>query len=84
MTSQYYLRLARIIKRHPCANVSFYTLYWVLFDTLNAPIYLCTNAKKLQLFRRGVEQDTCIVDCLISDLPACWHPIHLAIQNTAV
>ena len=42
---------------------------------LNAPVYLCTNAKRILLFRRGVENDICVVDCPVSELPVYWSRI---------
>lgn len=42
---------------------------------LNAPFYLCTNGRRLMIFRRGVEHDVCLLDCKVENLPQRWGDI---------
>lgn len=42
---------------------------------LNAPWYVLTNGRQLKIYRRGVQRDTCIVDCNVDDLPETWSEI---------
>lgn len=39
---------------------------------LGAPMFLIANGRRLQLYRRGVESDECLVDCAVNDLAARW------------
>lgn len=45
---------------------------------LNAPTYALANGQRLQIFRRGVQSDTCIVDCAMDGLAALWPAIYQA------
>ena len=46
---------------------------------LNAPTYVLTNGRRLQIFRRGIQSDTCIVDCDVNGLSDSWARIEQAI-----
>ena len=43
---------------------------------LGAPVYAITQGKRLQIFRRGIQSDTCIVDCDVGRLGEVWPEIH--------
>lgn len=42
---------------------------------LNAPRYLLTNGRLLQLWQRGVVEDVIIVECAVAELAAVWEEI---------
>ena len=42
---------------------------------LNAPTYMITDGERLQIFRRGIRQDTRVVNCAVRDLAASWPAI---------
>jgi len=48
---------------------------------LNAPTYAITNGRKLQIFRRGIQSDTCVVDCAVTELAASWPAIYQAMAK---
>jgi len=50
---------------------------------LNAPVYVLTNGRRLQVFRRGIQHDDCIVDCDVSDLLNSWGSVEQAIGASA-
>jgi len=50
---------------------------------LNAPTYVLTNGRRLQVFRRGVQSDTCVVDCGVNDLVNTWAEVEYAIGANA-
>ena len=39
---------------------------------LNAPLYVLTNGQRLQVYKRGVEGDLCIVGCGVDELQERW------------
>jgi len=47
-------------------------------ESLRVPVYTLTNGKRLQVFRRGIEADTRIVDCEVGRLAEVWPLIHQA------
>jgi hypothetical protein len=49
---------------------------------LNAPMYVLANGRQLQVFRRGVEHDTCVVDCDVNSMLDSWTMIEQAIGAT--
>jgi hypothetical protein len=46
---------------------------------LNAPSYVCTNGKRIVIYRRGVEQDICALDCAVEELRKHWADIRALI-----
>lgn len=42
---------------------------------LNAPKYLLTNGRLLQLWQRGIETDTIIIESTVADLAAVWEEL---------
>jgi hypothetical protein len=46
---------------------------------LNAPIYVLTNGRQLKVFRRGVQNDTCVVDCDVNAMINSWTMIEQVI-----
>lgn len=48
---------------------------------LNAPIYLNTNGRRLQIFHRGIQNDKCVVDCEVKDMASKWTEIQAALQQ---
>jgi hypothetical protein len=46
---------------------------------LNAPMYVLTNGRRVRVFRRGVQNDTCIVDCEACDLMGTWNVVEGAL-----
>lgn len=48
---------------------------------LNAPIYLCTNGKRFVIYRRGVERDSCIIDCDAAALADNWSDIRTVLRS---
>ena len=47
---------------------------------LGAPMFLIANGYRLQIYRRGVEADQCLVDCKVADLVDQWPIISAAIN----
>lgn len=47
---------------------------------LGAPMFLIANGYRLQIYRRGVEADQCLVDCKVADLVEQWPIISAAIN----
>lgn len=50
---------------------------------LDAPIYVITNGKDFQVFRRGVQRDTCVINCRVSSLANNWSFIEQTIGANA-
>jgi len=50
---------------------------------LNAPMYVLTNGRQLQVFRRGIQHDTCVVDCDVNSMLNSWTMIEQAIGADA-
>lgn len=48
---------------------------------LNAPNYVCTNGRQILIFRRGVQEDICALDCTAKELPQYWEAIQDLIGN---
>ena len=48
---------------------------------LNVPVYLCTNGKRIAIYRRGVESDICVVDCDVKELPDNWSDIRTILRS---
>jgi hypothetical protein len=42
---------------------------------LNAPTYVLTNGKQLQIYRRSIQTDICAVDCKVAELEREWNSI---------
>ena len=45
---------------------------------LSAPTYVLANGRTLQIYQRGVHNDTCVVDCIIENLPQSWAAVEQA------
>jgi hypothetical protein len=43
---------------------------------LSAPVYLITNGKKLQLYRRDVRTDPLLLECKVEEFAACWQHLY--------
>ena len=52
-------------------------------QALRVPWYLLTNGRRLMLYRRGVERDTCTIDCAVEDLPMHWAQLEREIGASA-
>lgn len=50
---------------------------------LNAPIYVNTNGRRIQIFHRGVQGDKCVVDCDVKELSKKWSEIRASLRNDA-
>jgi type I site-specific restriction endonuclease len=51
--------------------------------SLDAPIYVITNGKDFQVFRRGVQKDICVINCAVSSLANNWSLIEQTISANA-
>jgi len=49
---------------------------------LDAPTYAITNGQRLQIFRRGIQSDDCLVDCTVDDLSSAWPAIQEVLGPT--
>ncbi|MBX3000822.1 MAG: type I restriction enzyme HsdR N-terminal domain-containing protein [Caldilineaceae bacterium] len=43
---------------------------------VGAPVYLITNGKQLQLFRRDVRTDPLLLECKVEEFAACWQHLY--------
>ena len=50
---------------------------------LNAPMYVLTNGRRLRILRRGIQGDSCVVDCDVDGLPDSWARIEQTIGADA-
>jgi type I site-specific restriction endonuclease len=50
---------------------------------LNAPIYVITNGRNIQIFRRGIQEDIRIVNCTVSNLAEEWDVINQTMGKKA-
>lgn len=48
---------------------------------LDAPIYVITNGKRMQIFQRGIRDDHCVVNCNINELSRKWEVIQKTLQK---
>ncbi|MCO5191580.1 MAG: type I restriction enzyme HsdR N-terminal domain-containing protein [Anaerolineae bacterium] len=48
---------------------------------LDAPIYMNTNGKRVQVFHRGIQKDNCVVNCLVNELSDHWAVIQKSLQK---
>lgn len=46
---------------------------------LGAPMFLIANGYRLQIYRRGVEADQCLIDCKVADLADQWPSVDAAV-----
>jgi len=46
---------------------------------LNAPLYLLTNGRRIQLFRREAQFDTCLLESELDALPSSWNVLAQAV-----
>jgi predicted type IV restriction endonuclease len=50
---------------------------------LSAPMYVLTNGQRIQIFRRGIERDDCVLDCEVNELVVRWGEIEEHIGASA-
>jgi hypothetical protein len=43
---------------------------------VSAPVYLITNGKQLQLYRRDVRTDPLLLECKVEEFAACWQHLY--------
>lgn len=48
---------------------------------LNVPFYVITNGKNLLIYKRGIEQDICIINCDVISLSSVWENIEKILGN---
>lgn len=51
---------------------------------VSAPVYLITNGKQLQLYRRDVRTDPLLLECKVEEFAACWQHLYdlLGVQTS--